>query len=322
MNKRLFGAAAGSGLLVLVVGAWIESALIAATHATGGELEWISDLIAAIAVTAVTYLWLNLRETRTRVLDLERAGIVVAEQLRLAAEIQRSLLPAIPSSTPGYEWAARMIPAHEVGGDFYDFLQRDDEVLLILGDVSGKGIPAALLQSSLKTLFRVHASATDAPDAIAREMSQGLLEQTGGVPYATVIVARLTRAPYRITYVNAGHPAGLVVRGDRIESLGAGGPPLGLLPGASYECGSIELQPGDLGVLVTDGVTEALEGGPAALRAALVSDPLGQAMVPAAVCEHVLKIAGDGRGPLEKGEWFDDRTALVFRVDPSAVWHP
>lgn len=313
LSRRYVAASVLTGLLVLVAGAWVESMLIGATHASGHELEWVSDLIAAVAVTALMYLWLDLRATRTRVLDLERAGIVVAEQLRLAAEIQRMLLPRIPARTPGYRWAARMIPAHEIGGDFYDFIERDGAVVLILGDVSGKGIPAALLQSSLKTLFRVHAATADAPDAIARGMSEGLSEQTGGLPYATVFLARLEQASRRLTYVNAGHPAGLVASRHGVAELTAGGPPLGLLPGSSYQSGTVELEPGDLGVLVTDGVTEALDGGAAALRAA-VDDDARRQVEPGAVCDHVLRLAGEGHGPLEAGQWSDDRTALVFRA--------
>jgi serine phosphatase RsbU (regulator of sigma subunit) len=314
VGRRNVAASVLMGLLVLIAGAWVESVLIEATHASGHELEWVSDVIAAVAVTALMYLWLDLRATRTRVLDLERAGIVVAEQLRLAAEIQRMLLPRIPAATPGYEWAARMIPAHEIGGDFYDFIERDDAVVLILGDVSGKGIPAALLQSSLKTLFRVHAATTDAPDAIATGMSDGLREQTGGLPYATVILARIEQSPRRITYVNAGHPAGLVANGHGIAELTVGGPPLGLLAGAAYQCGAVDLAPGDLGVLVTDGVTEALDGGAAALRAAVASESLRRLAPPGTVCDQLLRIAGEGHGPLEAGGWSDDRTALAFRV--------
>lgn len=216
--------AIGTGLLVLVVGTSVESVIIAALRDTAHELEWISDVVAAVATATMTYLWLSLRAARTRVLDMERARIALDEQLRLAAALQRTLLPEIPRMTPGYHWGARMIPAHEIGGDFYDFITRDDgAVLVIVGDVSGKGIPAALLQASLKTLFRMHASVTAAPAAIASGMSEGLREETGGVPYATAILARLDRSPRRITYVNAGHPLGLLLRGADILKLDAGG---------------------------------------------------------------------------------------------------
>src|SRR5262245_34222790 len=117
-TPRLGLIAVAAGLFVLLVGTSVESAIIALTHPSTHELQWVSDAVAAAAVCGLTYLWLHLRAARTRVLDLERAQIVLEEQLRLAAQIQRSLLPEVPPATPGYRWAARMIPAGYVGGDF------------------------------------------------------------------------------------------------------------------------------------------------------------------------------------------------------------
>jgi hypothetical protein len=124
-----------------------------------------------------------------------------------------------------------MIPAHEVGGDYYDFLALSgDVVLVMLGDVSGKGIPAALLQSALKTLFRVHASSGTDLDMLAARMSTGLREETGGVPYATAILARFDRAPARIMFVNA------VRRGCWFESRR---PSRSSRPGCRSVCGRL-----------------------------------------------------------------------------------
>jgi hypothetical protein len=118
-NSWQIGALAfGTGMVVLVIGTRLETTIIAAVGATGHHLEWISDVVAAIAVSALTYLWLHLRVSQTHVLRLERAQIAVDEQLRLAAEIQQNMPPIIPSATPGYQWAARMEAAHRVGGDY------------------------------------------------------------------------------------------------------------------------------------------------------------------------------------------------------------
>jgi hypothetical protein len=304
------------GLLVLVVGTRIESAIIAAVGTTGHELEWIGDVIASVAVTTLAYLWLHLRASRARLLDLERSRVALDEQFRLAAEIQRNLLPEIPPTTPGYRWAARMETAYEVGGDFYDFVGQDDgSVLLILGDVSGKGIPAALLQSSLATAFRVHASTTADLRGIAGRMSEALRAQTGGRPYATAVLARLDRSPRRITYVNAGHPPGLLFRGAQAFELDVGGPPLGLLPDVTYERASLDLEAGDFGVFVTDGITEALDWTPLQMIEALRSENLWTSASPADGCEYLLRIAG--RAPRALGASpaiDDDRTAFAFRV--------
>ena len=314
-RKQVAAVAIASGVLVLIVGVRTESVIVKAVGATGHELEWISDVIASIAVTTLTYLWLHLRATRAQLLDSERSRIALDEQLRMAAEIQQTMLPEIPPATPGYAWAARMEAAHHVGGDFYDFLTTDEgAVLLILGDVSGKGMAAALIQSSLTTLFRVHASVTADPDTIASRMSEALLSQTGGRPYATAILARLDRFPRRITYVNAGHPPGLVLRGADMLELRAGGPPLGLLPNARYDRASFDLGPGDSGVLVTDGVTEALEGIPLLLSQALARGHHMQSATPKEDCDYLLRMAATAPGPPGAGAWSDDRTVLAFRV--------
>lgn len=310
-SGRLIAVSAAAGLAVLVAGAFVESAVIAAVRPSGHELEWISDALAAAAVTGLSYLWLHLRAARTRLLDLERVAVAIEEQLRLAAEIQRSLLPRIPAATPGYRWAARMVSAHRVGGDFYDFLERPGgAVLVILGDVSGKGLPAALLQSSLKTLFRVYAEDGDDPACIATRMSAALHAQTGGVPYATAILARFDAAPPRITYVNAGHPDGLVL-GARTARLRSQGLPLGLFAGTLYIASSLELRPGDLGVLVSDGVTEAWEGRRSVED--LLPGP-DEDRAPARVCDALMRAAAEGPGPAGLADWQDDRTALVFGV--------
>jgi serine phosphatase RsbU (regulator of sigma subunit) len=307
--------ALGAGLLVLVIGTSVESAVIAALRPTGFELEWVSDAVAAIAVAGLTYLSLRLGAARSQVVGLERSRIALDEQLRVAAEIQRRLLPAIPTEWLGCRWAARMVPAHEVGGDFYDFLPlSDDAVLVMLGDVSGKGIPAALLQSALKTLFRVHASSTTDLAALAARMSADLRAETGGAPYATAILARLDRAPARMTFVNAGHPPGFLVRDAAPIALGSTGLPLGLWPDAKYEALSLDLYPGDLGVFVTDGVTEALEGGTFSLRDALEQSVRSGLEDPADLCAYLMRVAGEGPGPLGAGDWHDDRTALAFAV--------
>lgn len=315
-RKQIAAVAIASGMLVLIVGTQLESVIIKAAGTTGHQLEWISDVIAAIAVSTLTYLWLHLRATRAALLDSVRAGAVRDEQFRLAAEIQRTLLPEIPAATPGYRWAARMEAALEVGGDFYDFVTTDDvAVLLILGDVSGKGIAAAMMQSSLTTLFRIHASMSTDPATIASRMSEALLSQTGGLPYATAILARLDFLPRRITYVNAGHPPGLLLRGAETLELGTGGPPLGLLADAKYAAASLDLASGDVGVLVTDGVTEALEGVPLLLSQALRDGHLPKSVTPREDCDYLLRLAAGAPGPPGAGGmWTDDRTVFAFRV--------
>jgi hypothetical protein len=314
-RKQIAAVAVAVGAIVLIVGAQVESGLIKVIGATNHALEWISDLVASVAVTSLTYLWLHLRVTRAELMSSERALVAQDEQLRMAAEIQQTLLPEIPPETPGYRWAARMETAYRVGGDFYDFVTtREGAVVVIIGDVSGKGMPAAMMQSSLTTLFRVHASMSADPDVIACRMSQGLFDHTGGNPFATAILARFDHEPRRMTYVNAGHPAGLVLRRSGMFQLESGGPPLGLLPGARYDCASLDLAPGDAGLLVTDGVTEALEGIDLLLRQAVETGRRPPATTPKEDCDYLLGLAAGSPGPPGSEAWSDDRTVLAFRV--------
>jgi len=169
LSWRPAAAAALAGVAGFLLATRGESLIISAVRGDRAKLEWISDTVVSLGVVCLTYLWLNLRLSQVRVLALEREQIVLDAQLRLAAEIQRSLLPDLPAATPGFRWAARMVPAGRIGGDFYDFLPCGDGVVIaILGDASGKGVPAALTQASVKTLFRVSAIESRDPALLAR----------------------------------------------------------------------------------------------------------------------------------------------------------
>jgi len=318
LSWRPAALAAAAGVIGFVLATRGESLIIGAVHGDRSKLEWISDTVVSLGVVALTYLWLNLRQSQVRVLALEREQIVLDVQLRLAAEIQRTLLPDLPAATPGFRWAARMVQAGRIGGDFYDFFQPAPGIAFaILGDVSGKGIPAALILSSLKTLFRATTQPASDPAAIAERISAALYEQHSGMPYATAIVARFDATGPRLDYVNAGHPAGYLLRDGGVTALESGGLPLGLLPGATYTTATVELRPGDAGVLMTDGITEALPITPAAW-AETVSGFARDGTAPrsaAALCAALMDAAARGPGPEGVDGWQDDRTVFVFTVE-------
>jgi hypothetical protein len=315
LSWRPAALAASAGIIGFLLATRGESLIIGAVHGDRSKLEWISDTVVSLGVVALTYLWLNLRQSQVRVLALEREQIVMDVQLRLAAEIQRTLLPDLPAATPGFRWAARMVQAGRIGGDFYDFFQpAPGTAFAILGDVSGKGIPAALILSSLKTLFRATAQTASDPAAIAERISAALYEQHAGMPYATAIVARFDAAGPRLVYVNAGHPAGYLLRDGGATALESGGLPLGLLPGATYTTGTVDLRPGDAGVLMTDGITEALP----TTTAAWAQTAAGDCTAPrsaAALCDALMEAAARGPGPEGVDGWQDDRTVFVFTVE-------
>ena len=141
------------------------------------------------------------------------------------------------------------------------------------------------------------------------------------MPYATAIVARFDHVPLRLACINAGHPSGHLLRDGGASTLESGGPPLGLLPEAKYVASTVELQPGDIGVLVTDGITEALEGGPVTLGHALrhaLDRYLTTRRSPDVICDYLLRAAAEGPGPEGVEGWQDDRTVFVFAVDVGA----
>jgi len=318
LSWRPAAAAALAGVAGFLLATRGESLIISAVRGDRAKLEWISDTVVSLGVVCLTYLWLNLRLSQVRVLALEREQIVLDAQLRLAAEIQRSLLPDLPAATPGFRWAARMVPAGRIGGDFYDFVEpRPRMAFAILGDVSGKGIPAALLLSSLKTLFRATAASADGPAAVAEKIGAALYEQYGGLPYVTAILARFDVDGPRLEYVNAGHPPGYLLRGGGATTLDVGGTPLGMLPGARYTAATLDLRPGDLGVLVSDGITEALDSSLAGWVQGVAAAAAGTAGPPSAgaTCDDLIATAARVGGTGEAFGGPDDRTVFVFAVE-------
>jgi serine phosphatase RsbU (regulator of sigma subunit) len=286
-------------------------------HPPRGEVLLISDMILATAFGVMLYLWLNLRATRSRLTDLERAQIVVDTQMSLAAQIQRHLLPPIPAVSNGVRWAGRLEPAYRSGGDFYDFIPGDADGLFVVGDVSGKGIPAALLQSSAHSLFRTLAREAADPADLLTWISREIYAENAGASYLTCVLVRIDSAARTLVYANAGHPPGLIVGPSGRRLLSRGGPPVGLFPDTAYESEILPVEPGDLGVIVTDGITEAIEeDGVTAddvLNRAIYSVP--EPRTPERVCDALMQVAQRGPGPRGVANWQDDKTVLAFLFD-------
>jgi sigma-B regulation protein RsbU (phosphoserine phosphatase) len=286
-------------------------------HPPRGEVLLISNVILATAFGVVIYLWLNLRATRTRLTGLQRAQIVLDTQLSLAAQIQRRLLPPIPVRSNGVRWAGRLEPASHIGGDFYDVIPVDTGGLFVLGDVSGKGIPAALLQASAHSLFRTLARETVHPADLLTRVSREIYAENAGLSYLTCVVARVDSAARTLTYANAGHPAGLMVGSSGRRLLSRGGLPVGLFPETAYESEVVSVEPGDLAVIVSDGITESIdEDGVAAvdvLNRTICDIP--EPRTPERVCDALMEMAQRNPGPRGVTNWHDDRTVLAFLFD-------
>ncbi len=195
------------------------------------------------------------------------------EELQKAREIQLRLLPSHPLQPPGYELSGVSFPSLAVGGDYFDFVATEGVVLLAVGDVSGKGLDAALAMSSLHACVRSQAQATGAAGATLPElMSRVNRYLCDSLPYnkfATLFCAALDPLAHTLTYVNAGHnPPLLVRRGGAVDELAATGMPAGLDKAAVYGLETRSLEAGDVLLAYSDGVTDASPEG-------LGGEPLG-----------------------------------------------
>jgi sigma-B regulation protein RsbU (phosphoserine phosphatase) len=178
--------------------------------------------------------------------------------LKVAAEIQRALLPEPRWRGTTIDLAASTTPCRTIGGDFFDHLELGDGVVgFALGDVAGKGPPAALLAATVQSHFAAHAPiAADPADLMAR-LNRALLRRAVEARFATMFYGVVSPAG-ELAYTNAGQLPPIVVRADgTLNSLDVGGPVLGLLPGASYQWARLSLAPGDIVLVCSDGVTEA-----------------------------------------------------------------
>jgi sigma-B regulation protein RsbU (phosphoserine phosphatase) len=146
-------------------------------------------------------------------------------------------------------------------------------------------------------------------------MSAAFYDEWHGSPYVTGIVARLDSQERRLTYANAGHPPGLLVRGDGERTLGQGGPPLGLLEGARYTEESLTIENGDVCAFVTDGISEAFDSGLQSWRTVARHAVLAGPLSAEAVCDSIVTRAQAQHGPDGVDDWTDDRTVVVLVVD-------
>jgi phosphoserine phosphatase RsbU/P len=247
----------------------------------------------------------GLREQSERHQREERDGLL----------IQRALLPATLPATESFDVAGAWQPALGFGGDCYDAFTFGPRTLgLSIADVAGKGLPAALLMSSLQAAVRAFALESSPPHAICASVNRLLCGQMIAGRFATFCFLRLEAARGTISYANAGHNPPLLVHSDGdIQRLTASGTVLGVFPDADYRTGEVELRSGDRLLLYTDGITEALntsddEFGEERLSATLASHRhLDAGALHQAVLAEVTGFT-DGRG------FQDDATLLVVAV--------
>jgi sigma-B regulation protein RsbU (phosphoserine phosphatase) len=316
-HQRVLFESIAAAVCAYFLSAAFEAAVIRSIGPTEYELAWISDVALAGGFGTAFYLWRHLATTRRELQERERSQLVVDTQLSIAADIQRQLLPARPPNAHGFEWAAELRSAGIIGGDFYDFMPFSPTQLVVLvADVSGKGIPAAMALGSLRSAFRALARQSPDPARIVTQLSAGLYDDWRGALYVTCCVATFDLRQRTITTTNAGHPPAIVKGRGGLHFLRRGGPPAGLFRDTAFEQESMQLHTGDACFIVTDGVTEALDGTP--LEDNLERIGLWHSTGDAArLCQAVMTSALAAHGPTDADEWDDDRTVVVATVGPA-----
>jgi serine phosphatase RsbU (regulator of sigma subunit) len=257
-----------------------------------------------------------------RLLHVQREKQRLDDELRIAREIQRSLLPVRPPALSGVSIADLCEPAREVGGDYYDFFELGDRQLgVLIADVSGKGTSAALYMAELKGLMLALSHTERSPRRLLSRVNHLLAEHLDNRSFVTATYVVIDLERMTLTCARAGHTPLIVVSGGRSEFVVPGGMVLGLrLPGASERFETLleehtrRIGPGDLIVLYTDGITEAMDvsgelfGDETLAR--VLNGPRG--LDPAAIRERVVR---EVRAFVGEADPHDDMTMVVIRID-------
>jgi len=236
-------------------------------------------------------------------------------QIQRASEVQKGFFPQRLLAVQGLDYFGAYQAAEQVGGDFFDFIAVDDAVLtLSIGDVAGRGIPAALIMAGLQASLRALTAGPHAPPACVMAKLNRLL--SGLAPsnvYATMFLAQIDTARSELRYVSAGHVPAVLVRDKAriLVPLESTGPALGVIPSAEFSESTVALRPGDALVAVTDGLSEAVESSCFESYENLVVDTFRRQ--PRASSKDLANYILSHVETLHSADWEDDRTVVVVR---------
>ncbi len=240
------------------------------------------------------------------------------EEIRLASKIQNELLPKAAPETPGYEIAGKSIPAQVVGGDYFDFIPMNDHRLAIcVGDVSGKGLPASLLMANTQATLRGQTLVNStACECIARS-NKLLFESTSPDKFVTMFYSTLDFSTHQLTYSNAGHDIPYLLSATApVRRLDVGGVPLSMLEHFPFQEETIPLQPGDMLVICSDGIAEAMDVNQVQFSEDRLTDLLHRLY--SSTATHVIDgIVSAVREHTGSSPQTDDMTIVVVKRNPS-----
>jgi serine phosphatase RsbU (regulator of sigma subunit) len=285
---------------------------VSAADSQGGRFSQRDlDLLRALASVAA----LGLENARMHAESLKQERL--AQDLRLAEQIQKSFLPRELPSSPGLEFLAEYQPAYSVGGDFYDvFWLGPTQLGMFIGDVAGKGVSAALLMARMTSDLRLAAHAEATPDRVLASVNRAVLARGQHDIFVTCVYLALDVTTRRITLANAGHLPPLVRRAasGQVEPVEGSGTAIGIFEDAEFKQVELTLWPGDTLVLCTDGVEEATNEsgqqlGPERLTATLAAGSSAPRELRARVLAEVRRHVG-------VAPQYDDLTLLLCGVLP------
>jgi serine phosphatase RsbU (regulator of sigma subunit) len=239
--------------------------MLAVTQAQPGR-EWTAhhaQLLAIVASNSAAVI----EQARLRVESLEKQRLEeetrrMERELEQARQIQMRLVPAEPLVVGPWQVAGRVVPARVVGGDAFDFFTLGEGRLgIAIADVSGKGVPAALLMANVQASLRAFCDGRRPIREAIRFVNESVARSAGG-KFITLMYGEIDPAAARLSYVNAGHNYPMLRRRDgRVEELNEGGPPLGIFENAEYAQGVVDFRPGESLMMYSDGLSEAMDPG-------------------------------------------------------------
>jgi len=249
-----------------------------------------------------------------RLYEQEQQKIALDKEMSAAADVQRSLFPKNLPEIPGYALYAHNIPASQVSGDMFDVISLNDgRTVFTLGDVSGKGLPAAILMANMQSVMRDLPHQNPSPEYCASRLNRMIYRSSGFDKFITVFIGLLDPAANTLTYANAGHDYPFLFRSDgshsRLESTGI---PIGMLGESSYTQHQLDMNPGDMLFVFSDGVTDA---------ASASGDMYGEERMQALVAANMSRSPAEVVQILEaellafigSTPQFDDMTILVLK---------
>ena len=297
----LIGFVVAAGLLLFLGRGLVQGSALATWGLTFG------------ATTAVAVLLVSLYRVQLELQSSRRQLARKEAELSFALEVQQALFPRHLPESNGLEFAAVCIPARGISGDYYDVMQfPGGRLVFAIADISGKGISAAILMANVQALLRTLSETGMPPAEVCKRLNRHLHQVTDESKFATFFYAEWNAADRRLSYVNAGHYAPVMLGSLCGRQLSEGGFPLGMFPSSEFQTGEVTLQAGDLLALYSDGITEAAsksgeEFGDWRLQAEIERrSKKGLAEIQAGVLEAVRSWAGD--------ELEDDMTLLMVRA--------